>query len=146
MILPDVKVLVFAYRREAPEHQKYAAWLAGLIGGADDIALVDVVLTGFVRVVTNPRVVADPAPTSEALRFVDVLRAAPRARSLPQTDAAWLELARIAAADAAVRGNLVPDAWLASLAIAHGCRLATADRGVARFDGLDWFIPVPRGA
>jgi predicted nucleic acid-binding protein len=41
-----------------------------------------------------------------------------------------------------VRGPLVPDAWLAALALSHGCRLATADRGFARFDGLDWFVPV----
>jgi predicted nucleic acid-binding protein len=34
-----------------------------------------------------------------------------------------------------------PDAYLASLALTHRCRLATADRGFARFPGLDWFDP-----
>ncbi len=142
MILPDVNVLVYAYRREAPDHERYATWLDGLVGGADDLALVDVVLTGFVRIVTNPRIMADPAPTKEALGFVDVLRTARRARWLPPTVAAWGHLAGIVAADPQVRGNLVPDAWLAALAMAHGCRLATADRGVARFEGLRWFTPV----
>ena len=42
--------------------------------------------------------------------------------------------------ESAHRPNL-PDAWLAALAKAHGCRLATADRGFVRFAGLDWFDP-----
>lgn len=142
MILPDVNVLVYAYRREAPHHERYAAWLDRLARGADDLALVDVVLTGFIRVVTNPRIVADPAPTSAALGFVDALRAAHRGRWLPPTEAAWSQLGRLVTTDAPLRGNLVPDAWLAALALAHGCRLATADRGFARFENLDWFTPV----
>jgi predicted nucleic acid-binding protein len=67
VILPDITVLVYAYRREAPDHERYATWLAGLVGGADDLALTDVVLTGVVRIVTHPRIVADPAPMTEAL-------------------------------------------------------------------------------
>ncbi|MDQ3642021.1 MAG: hypothetical protein M3450_11325 [Actinomycetota bacterium] len=35
----------------------------------------------------------------------------------------------------------MPDAHLAAVAVAHGCRLATADRGFARFPALDWFDP-----
>ena len=46
--------------------------------------------------------------------------------------------------DAQLRANLVPDAWLAAVAKAHGCRLATADRGFARFAVLDWFDPARR--
>ena len=48
----------------------------------------------------------------------------------------------IAARDEQVRGALVPDAWPAALALSYGCRLATADRGFARFDDLEWFVPV----
>src|SRR5690606_27739619 len=103
--------------------------------------LADVVLTGTVRIVTNRRIFSDPAATVHALDFVDALRSAPRARVLPSTDASWSRMRDIADTDPQVRANLVPDAWLASLALAHGCRLATADRGFARFDGLDWFDP-----
>jgi uncharacterized protein len=142
VILPDVNVLVYAYRREPPDHERYATWLAGLVGGADDLALTDVVLTGVVRIVTHPRIVADPAPMTEALAFVGALRRARRARWLAPTTAAWDRLDTLARTDPMVRANLVPDAWLASLAIAHGARLATADRGMARFDGLDWFTPI----
>ncbi len=113
-----------------------------MVAGADELALVDVVLTGFVRVVTNPRVVAEPAPTTAALAFVNVLRSAPRVRWLAPTTAAWATFAELSKADPMIRGNLVPDAWLAALALSHGCRLATADRGFARFARLDFVDPV----
>lgn len=141
MILTDVNVLVYAHRQDARSHERYADWLAQACVGREDLALTDLTLTGFVRVVTNPRIFAAPATTAEAIAFVDALRGARRARWLPPTAAAWKAFDRIAAADGRVRGNLVPDAWLAALALAHGCRLATADRGFARFEGLDWFDP-----
>jgi len=141
VIVPDVNVLVYAYRREARCHEQYSAWLADLVAGSAELGLVESALTGFVRIVTNPRVVADPAPTGEALRFVRALRAAPRARSLAATDATWAQVEAFARTDHQVRGNLVPDAWLAAVVRSHGGRLATADRGFARFEGLDWFDP-----
>jgi len=141
VILPDVNVLVFAFRREAANHERYAAWLGEVAGGADDLALTDLVTVGFMWVVTNPRIFADPAPMATALDLVDGLRAGPRTRWLPHTDAAWDTYRAVAASDRGVRGNLVPDAWLASLALAHGCRIATADKGFARFDGVETFDP-----
>ena len=145
MILPDVNVLVYAFRREAVDHERYASWLSAALAGSE-VALVESVLLGTIRIVTSPRIVSDPAPTPLALRFVDALRTAPRARQLAPTEATWECLRTIVTRDAHVRGPLVPDAWLAALAISHGCRLATADRGFARFEGLDWFIPVEPGA
>lgn len=145
MILPDVNVLVYAFKREAVDHDRYARWLSAT-RVRSELALVEAVLLGMVRIVTSPRIMADPAPTSAALGFVDVLRAAPRARPLTPTPATWERLNAIAKRDEQVRGPLVPDAWLAALALSHGCRLATADRGFARFEGLDWFVPVEPSA
>ncbi|MGH9130808.1 MAG: TA system VapC family ribonuclease toxin [Acidimicrobiales bacterium] len=141
MILPDVNVLVYAFRREALDHDRYASWLSTVIAGSE-LALVETVLLGLVRIVTNPRIMADPAPAPVALKFVDALLAAPRARQLVPTAATWDRFRSIVTRDEQVRGILVPDAWLAALALSHGCRLATADRGFARFEGLAWFIPV----
>lgn len=93
---------------------------------------------------TAPRIVSQPAPTADALGFVDAVRRASRARWLSANSSTWDALARIVVGDPMVRANLAPDAWLAALAISNGCRLATADRGFARFDGLDWFDPARR--
>ncbi len=141
MILPDVNVLVYAFRREAVDHDRYASWLSAALVRSE-LALVETVLLGMIRIVTSPRIMAEPAPTPLALRFVDALLAAPRGRRLAPTKATWERLQDITARDERVRGPLVPDAWLAALALSHGCRLATADRGFARFEGLDWFVPV----
>ena len=145
MILPDVNVLVYAFRREAVDHEAYAGWLSAALVRSE-LALAETVLLGMIRIVTSPRIMADPAPTPVALQFVDALRGAARARPLAPTAATWERFADITARDARVRGPLVPDAWLAALALSHGCRLATADRGFARYQGLDWFVPVEAAA
>ncbi len=142
MILPDVNVLVYAFRPEAARHDAYARWLSDVVAGAEELALHDTVLSGFVRIVTNRRVMADPAPTTAALEFVTALRRAPRAHWLPAGHRSWEALDRLVGDDHGIRGNRVPDAHLAALAVTHGCRLATADRGFARYPGLRWFDPV----
>ena len=40
------------------------------------------------------------------------------------------------------RGNDVPDAYLAALAIEQGATWITTDRGFARFPGLRWRLPL----
>jgi len=143
MILPDVNVLVYAFHADAADHARYRPWLLDVVNGPTELALTDATLIGFVRLVTNPRVFEDPAPIGEAVGFASHLTQARGARWLASTAAAWDRFEAIASSDRQVRANLVPDAWLAALAISNGCRLATADRGFARFDGLDWFDPVP---
>lgn len=141
MILPDVNVIVYAYKREEAHHARYADWLNDAVAGSEALALVDVVLTGFVRIVTHPRIYSDPASPSEALSFVNALRATPPARVVHATAAAWDQLAAFTEADRLLRGNLVPDAWLAAIAVTAGARIATADAGFSRFAGLGWFDP-----
>jgi toxin-antitoxin system PIN domain toxin len=142
VILADVNVLVYAFRREVPRHQEYASWLTAVVAGTDEFALHEAPLAGFVRIVTNAHIFERPAPTSVALEFVHRLVRAPRSRWLSASEVTWSRFRSLLAQDAVVRGNLVPDALLAAMAMAHGCRLATADRGFARFPGLDWFDPV----
>lgn len=44
-------------------------------------------------------------------------------------------------ADDGLRGNVVPDAWLAALALSHGAAMGTRDRGFARFPGVSLVAP-----
>lgn len=142
MILPDVNLLVSAFHRDTPSHTAAADFLVDVVAGSEELALVDQVLVGFVRIVSNRRIFEEPAPTAAALSFVEALIGAPRARWLPTTRVVWEAFTRLSTADRHIRGNLVPDAWLAAIAIEHGCRLATSDRGFARFPGLDLADPV----
>ena len=101
----------------------------------------ELVLSGFARVVTHPRVFDPPVPVAEALAFADALRGQPNAVIVPPGSDHWAIFERLCiAADA--RGNLVPDAYLAALAIESGSEWVTTDRDFSRFPGLRWRHPL----
>lgn len=142
MILADVNLLVYAFDADCPEHPLYHPWLAGVLVGQEELALADPVLAGFLRVVTHPRIMPRPAPARVAMSFIDSMLNAEVSRWLPVNRAVWNTLGSWTEADSGIRGNVVPDAYLAALAVTNGARMATADRGFARFPGLRWFDPV----
>ncbi len=142
MILIDINLLVYAYRVEADRHVGAAEWLTATLSGTQEIALVNEVLAGFLRIVTNPKIFVDPAPSQHALGFIEVMIASPRARWTSSSLATWRTIRTLVDHDRKLRGNLISDTVLASTATAHGMRLATCDRGFARFPGLDWFDPL----
>ena len=74
---------------------------------------------------------------------MDALRSAPASIDLNPNEAAWQQFDQFVKDDPALVGNLIPDAWIAALAVTNNARVATADRGFARFTGLAWFNPVP---
>lgn len=142
IIVPDVNVLLYALHPAGTEHAQHVAWLRELVNGPHDLGLVDTVLLGVVRLATHPRVFDPTVDLTTVRQFVDDLRRAPRARPLAGNDAVHETFDALLAGDPQATGNLVPDAWLAAVTIAHGGRLATADRGMARWPGLDLFQPV----
>ena len=75
MVLPDVNVLVYAHRAEVVDHQRYARWLEEVAGGDAAFGLSDMVLSGFPRIVTHPRIFNPPTPLEQAMMFVEELRA-----------------------------------------------------------------------
>lgn len=141
MILPDVNVLVYAHREDTDDHPRYRAWLTELVDSPRAYGLCDHVLSGFLRVVTHPRVFREPSSLDDALGFVREIRERPgRVRIVPG-DRHWgifRELVR--SVDA--RGNLIPDAYFAALAIESGSEWITTDRDCARFPGLSWSHPL----
>lgn len=141
MILADVNVLVYAFDEEARNHEKYRTWLVDAISGPQPFALVDAVLTGFVRVVTDSRIYERPAIAAEALSFVGALVDSPISTWISPNGAVWDTLGHLVDGDDGISGKRVPDAYLAALALANGARLATADRGFSRYKGLTCFDP-----
>lgn len=140
MIVPDVNILVYAFRADAAEHQTYGPWLNAAIT-REPIGVSDTILSGFVRIVTHPRITTAPAPIEAAMAFTRSLLAAPRTQWLTAGAPAWDRLHALSASDVGIRGNLVPDAYIAALCLANGARLATRDRGFGRFPQLQWFDP-----
>ena len=140
LFVPDVNVLVYAFRADSPGHDAYAGWLNNALR-TDRIGVADTILSSFMRIVTHPRIYAEPTPADAALAYVRHLLSASNTDWLQQGPSAWEKFDALAFDDTAVRGNLVPDAHIAALCLANRARLATRDRGFARFAGLKWFDP-----
>jgi len=138
--LADVNVLVYAHRGDLPEHERFSTWLREEVASGRGFGVCDASLTGFLRVVTNARVFADPTPLEVALRFAGELREHAGAIALSPGGRHW-ELFSGLCDSIGARGNDIPDAYLAALAIESGSELITADRGFGRFPGLRWSCP-----
>ena len=140
MILIDVNVLLYAHKEQAHEHSRYRAWLEGVMRGDEPYGVSELVLSSFVQIATHPKVFAPPSSLEQALEFVEVVRGQPNCVLLSPGERHWAlfgDLCRRARA----KGNLIPDAYLAALAIESGCEWVTTDRDFGRFPGLRWRAP-----
>ena len=130
MQLPDVNVLIYAHREDAPEHERYAAWLRALTESDEPFAVSEGVLASVIRIVTNPKIFDLPSPTDLAVAFCQRLVDWPRAVMVVPSRRHWDIFTTLCAN---IGGPLVADAYLAALAIEHGCELITTDSDFARF-------------
>ena len=141
MILPDVNVLVLAHRADQDEHEPVRLWLETEVNSDRPFLVADVSVAGFLRIVTNHRIYHRPTALDTAFAFVDGLVAQPTCVPIAAGPRHWSILrGLLRAADA--RGNFVPDAHLAAIAVEHGATVATRDRGFSRFAGLQWLDPL----
>ncbi len=139
MQLPDVNVLIYAHREDAPEHDRYAAWLMALTAADEPFAVAETVLAGFLRIVTNSKIFDPPTPMESAVAFCQRLVDWPRAVMIAPSRRHWDIFVGLCSG---IEGPLVADAYLAALAIEHGCELVTTDSDFARFPGLRWRHPL----
>ena len=140
MVLPDVNVLVNAFRSDSVEHDRCRAWLSSVVNGEEAFGLSELVLSGFLRITTNPRIFSNPSSFSSAMEFVDAIREHPNCVSVLPRDRHWKIFLRLCK-DAEARGDLVSDAYHAALAIETGSEWVTLDGDFARFPGLKWSRP-----
>lgn len=140
MILPDVNVLLYAFRSDSTPHAASLAWLDGVVNGDEAYGMAPQVLCSVVRIATHPRIFAIPSRLEEVLGFSRVLLQQPTCTVIepgPRHFSIFEDLCRRGAAT----GNLVQDAWFAALAVESGCEWITTDGDFARFPGLRWRRP-----
>ncbi len=140
MVLPDVNILVYAFRREHVRHQEYRSWLTSLIQGPEAYGMSDLILAGFLRIVTHPRIFQRPDRMEDALAFVEQIRNQPACVPMMPGVRHWsifCDLCR----RTEVKGSHIWDAYLAALAIESSCEWVSTDRDFARFPGLRWRPP-----
>ena len=125
----------------APDHEAYRRWLQEVVDSDQAYGVSELVLSGFARVVTHPRVFTPPEPIESALAFANALRARANAVLVSPSVRHWSIFERLCQ-ETDARGNLVPDAYLAALAIESGSEWITTDRDYSRFRGLRWRHPL----
>jgi uncharacterized protein len=135
VLIPDVNVLVYAFRADSPRHEEYRGWLERRLKSKEAFGLSDLVLSGVLRILTHPRVFAPPTPTAPALAFVAALRERPNVVLITPGPRHW-EIFTGLCRTSGARGNLIADAYHAAMAIEHGAEWITTDRDYTRFPGL----------
>ena len=142
MILPDVNVLIYAFRSDLPQHATCRPWLETIIDSEMRFGISALVLSAVVRITTNPRIFRTPNTAQEALGFCENLRGQPHCESVSPGERHW-DIFKHLCIETETRGARVSDAWFAALAIEWGCDWMTLDRDYARFPGLKWQVPKP---
>jgi toxin-antitoxin system PIN domain toxin len=142
VILPDVNVLIYAFRADSERHPLCKRWLDQVVLGQAAFGMSPQALCAVARIVTNPRIFIQPSPLEEVFAYADNLLGQPHCEVVTPGTRHWAIFKRLCI-EGGVRGPLVADAWFAALAIERGCVWITFDRDdYARFPGLEWRAPV----
>ena len=70
MIVPDVNMLVYPHNGAAREHHDARRWWETLLNGTEAVGLPWVVSAGFVRVISNPKMLCPPLGRESAVDYV----------------------------------------------------------------------------
>jgi toxin-antitoxin system PIN domain toxin len=140
MILPDVNVLIYAFRRDVPEHATCRAWLHAVIAGDQRFGISPLALSALVRITTSARFYPSRSSLEEAFGYCEDLTGQPHCQIVEPGERHW-DIFRRLCIETDMRGRRVTDAWFAALAIEWGCEWITLDRDFARFPGLKWSAP-----
>ena len=141
MILPDANLILYAFIKDFPNHQKSKVWLEKVLSDAETIGLSWQVMTAFVRIGTNPKLFAKPLSINQVENTLGLLLVHPNVKLLSPTSKHWQIFVNLLKATNA-QGNLVMDAHLAALAIENNARLASTDTDFKLFRDLDYFNPL----
>jgi toxin-antitoxin system PIN domain toxin len=140
MILPDVNVLVYAFRRDVPQHAICSRWLNRVLADDASFGISPLTLSAVTRVTTDHRIYRNPSSLAEVFALSDHLVAQPHCRIVEPGERHW-DIFRRLCVETDTTGRRVSDAWYAALAIEWGCEWITFDRDYARFPGLKWSVP-----
>ena len=127
---PDINVLVAASRSDHPHHRLAKAWLELALAdcaNGQSLRLLPLVVAGFLRIVTHPKIYAQPMPTPMAIDFLDAMFRIPGV-DMPVLGSEWPILRQLCL-DGDLSANQLPDAWLAAAVIELGEHLVTFDKG-----------------
>jgi len=140
-MLVDANILLFAVDSSSVFHARAHRWLTDQLNGPRRVAFPWLSLSAFVRISTHSRASANPLTPAQAWQHVE---------DWLSCDTAWIpnpteQHSRVFGGlitKYELRGNLVTDGHLATLAIEHGLTLYSADTDFARFTEITWVDPL----
>ena len=109
--------------------------------GDEPVGLPWLVVLGFLRITTNPRIYATAMRSVDAVSLMKDWMSRSVVSVIEPGQEHWRILSALLAQTGAA-GNLTTDAHLAALCIERGATLHSADTDFARFRSLDWVNPL----
>ena len=95
MLSIDTNILFHGFNEDSPRHEQALAWLSS-IARDEDVAISELILAEFYRLLRNPAVLKHPLPADEAVEVIQTYRSHPRWRligfpteSRPLHDTLW---------------------------------------------------------
>lgn len=141
MKIVDLNVLLYAVNESSAHHDAIHSWWLEAVNGDESIGIPWVVLLGFLRLSTNPRVFPKPLSHRGALEKVDKWLSLPTVHVPTEKENHWMALSGLLK-EAGTAGNLTTDAHLAALALTRDALLVSCDHDFARFSGLRYLNPL----
>lgn len=135
MFVLDANVVIALFRPEHTYHEAARRWWSETTASGTPFTVPDVVWSGAMRVITNPRVFEVPATFEQAWRFAEAMMMQP-AYLQYRSDARTLDEFVSLGLEAKARGDLLADAYIAACAAAYAGTVVTFDRDFRKFDGL----------
>lgn len=141
MIVPDINLLIYAHNKRDPLHGPAKAWWESALNGNIPVGLPWITSSGFIRIMTNRRILTEPISSGDAVDLVRTWLDQPAVVVLqPGPKFAGLFLGYLGKLGTA--GDLTTDAQLAALAVENQAELHSNDADFSRFDGLRWRNPL----
>ena len=141
MIIPDINLLVYAYNADSLNHIRAKSWWERQLNGTDIIGLPWIVLHGFVRIMTHPRIMEYPILPGEAMNHV-LSWIGMNSSSIIEPGRLHMLILRKLLEGLGSAGNMTTDAVIASIAIEYQAEVHTNDADFSRFSGLRWVNPL----
>ena len=128
-MIPDVNLVVAAARPDHSHHVRAKTWWLEAIQASRDerpILLLPVVVSGFLRIVTHPKIFNVPSTIDAATSHIDALVSLPNVAML-DAQPRWSDFKQLCN-DKSLKGNTIPDAWIAASVTHINGHLVTFDK------------------
>ncbi len=142
MIVPDANLLLYAYNRDAPFHERARSWWEECLSGREPVGLTHPTLFAFLRISTNAKVYANPMTLGTAAGHVRSWLARKVSRVLEPPPNHTEQVIGLLEEAGGTAGNLLTDAQIAALAQTYRAVVHTADRDFLRFPNTDCHFPL----